>query len=44
MSYVIMEVVKGKVIFQCESEGRKKKKKKKMMSQAEASQMGGIPS
>ena len=43
MSYVIMEVVKGKVIFQCESEGRKKKKKK-MMSQAEASQMGGTPS
>ena len=43
MSYVIMEVVKGKVIFQCESEGREKKKKK-MMSQAQASQMGGIPS
>ena len=25
MSYVIMDVVKGKIIFQCESEGRKKK-------------------
>lgn len=38
MSYIIMEVVKGKIIFQCESEAEKKK----VMSQAEVSQMGGI--